>query len=415
MEDPFADYRMDTLILLVGENPLPNYVAARLLATPKSRLLLVHSSGTRTQRDNLKKVLELEDKGYTIGPNDTVEVEESNPANISKKLTSSLAKCNGTVGLNYTGGTKTMAVHAYRVLEQVNGTIAEKQYSYLDARSLSMVFSHRSTPVPINHHEQANISLEELLQLHGLEKTRQKMKGQESLFWKHTTQALAHIHAKEDLQKAWREWCNDTLRNNKGDNIEKIADLKTRTTEHIPHTEVIQALESDTGLVFPQPLSDLIPQTNREAKKLTNWLGGTWLEEYVFRQIEPLCDDTALGITDLKMTINPEIGSNDFEFDVGFMRGHQFFGLSCTTEDGASGFSLLKSKLFEVAIRAEQLGGGEAQFAVVCCANPDKVQKLQTQLSGLPGAKRLQVFGRNDLLSLQDCLRKWITEASKGR
>ncbi len=407
MEDPFADYRMDTLILLVGENPLPNYVAARLLATPNSRLLLVHSSGTRSQRDNLKKVL----KGYTIGPNDTVEVEESNPANICNQLTERLAHSAGMVGLNYTGGTKTMAVHAYRALEQVNGTITKKQYSYLDPRSLSMVFTDNANETwvePIG--TQVPVSLDELLQLHGLEKTKQQMKGHESLVWEHTTQALAHIHAKEDLQKAWRDWCNTTLRNPENNGkFRKKADLKAQTTTHIPHNDLIEALQRDTGLSFPVGLDKLM-QINKD---VAGWFDGTWMEEYVFRQITPLCD--AFGINDLRMTINPEIGSSEFEFDVGFMRGHQFFGLSCTTEDGASGFSILKSKLFEVAIRAEQLGGGEAQFALVCCANPDKVHKLQTQLSGLPGAKRLQIYGRNDLLLLQDRLRAWITTASKVR
>jgi hypothetical protein len=120
MTDPFADYRTDMLILLVGENPLPNYVAARLLATTETRLLLVHSGkeGTEDQSKRLKNVLR--EKEYRIGPDDLVEVEESNPTNICDRVKEKIADCTGSIGLNYTGGTKTMSVHAYRALEKAD-------------------------------------------------------------------------------------------------------------------------------------------------------------------------------------------------------------------------------------------------------------------------------------------------------
>ena len=42
----FQPYRTPVLFVLVGENPLPNYVAARLLLEPGGRLYLVHSRGS---------------------------------------------------------------------------------------------------------------------------------------------------------------------------------------------------------------------------------------------------------------------------------------------------------------------------------------------------------------------------------
>jgi hypothetical protein len=409
MGNPFGDYRTDMLILLIGENPLPNYVAARLLADTSTRLLLVHSGGTRNQRDRLKKVLQA--KEYTVGPNDTVEVEESNPANIRNEITSKIKGHTGSIGLNYTGGTKAMSVHAYRAVEKAEGP-QERYYSYLDARSLSMVFIHHATPIPVGTHECARVSLEELLELHGLGERNRKMQGSEALIWPHTTQALADLHtASEEQQKAWRKWCNETLRDPDRDyDLRKKPDLRKQTTEHIPCKTLLPALQEDTGLTLPTSLDGLM-KINKDAAK---WLDGQWLEEYVFRQVEPLCQ--SMSINDLKMTINPKIGdgTSDFEFDVGFMRGYQFFGLSCTTEEGAERgrYSTLKSKLFEVSVRAEQLGGGEAQFALVCCANLERVKKLKGEMEGLPGAKRLRVFGRDDLQNLQAELKKWIKEAS---
>src|SRR5689334_9775184 len=116
MINTFANYRINTLILLVGGNPLPNYVAAQLLAQPTARLILVYSRGTGDQCGNLKKALEK--KGYTIKDDDLVEVEESNPANIYSKVEKEVKKCTDSIGLNYTGGTKAMSVHAYRALEK---------------------------------------------------------------------------------------------------------------------------------------------------------------------------------------------------------------------------------------------------------------------------------------------------------
>lgn len=405
MTDPCADYRVDTLMLLMGENPLPNFVAARLLADTSARLLLVHSHGTHKQCERLQKVLQ--SKGYSFENDNTVEVEESNPTNIFNEVQKRLANITGRVGLHYTGGTKTMAVHAYRALEQTN--VAEKCYSYLDARSLSMVFSHRATPVPVGFHERANVSLQELLDLHGMSETARDMQGSDSLIWPNTTQALANVHKNEDQYTAWRAWCNTTLRDpNKDYDHRKKTDLKKQSTEQIPSPAILQALQEDTGLALPIRMDDLM-KINKDA---AGWLDGKWLEEYVFRQIEPMSKD--MNIYDIQMTINPKIGISDFEFDVGFMRGYQFFGLSCTTEDGSKGkFAILKSKLLEASVRAEQLGGGEAQFALVCCANAERVKKLHVQMNELPGAKRMKVFGRDDLGKLQEKIRTWIKEASR--
>jgi hypothetical protein len=74
----------------------------------------------------------------------------------------------------------------------------------------------------------------------------------------------------------------------------------------------------------------------------------------------------------------------------------------------------LKKKLLEVAVRASQLGGGETCFALVCCAEGDNLTNLKHQLDSLTNLdkRRIRVFGRNDLDSLQNRLKTWIKEAS---
>ncbi|MFP4441185.1 MAG: hypothetical protein ACLFVO_28460 [Chloroflexaceae bacterium] len=96
------------------------------------------------------------------------------------------------------------------------------------------------------------------------------------------------------------------------------------------------------------------------------------------------CISTGIGdkvntsINDLKMSIENTLGFDDiFEFDVAFMRGHQLFGLSCSAMTKKPE---LKKKLFEAAVRAAQLGGGETCFALVCCADGNNLRDLKSQL-----------------------------------
>ncbi|MBC1195840.1 hypothetical protein H0901_11345 [Microcystis aeruginosa BLCCF158] len=55
---PLADYQAEHLFLLVGENPLPNYVAPRTLLTQGGKAYFVYSHRTTEQKSLLKKELE---------------------------------------------------------------------------------------------------------------------------------------------------------------------------------------------------------------------------------------------------------------------------------------------------------------------------------------------------------------------
>ncbi|MFL5805252.1 MAG: hypothetical protein ACJ8CR_26360 [Roseiflexaceae bacterium] len=406
MANTFADYQANMLILLVGGNPLPNYVAAQLLAQPTARLLLVFSQGTRDQCDNLKKALEK--KGYIVKYDDLIEVEESNPADIYRKVEKEVKGRMDSIGLNYTGGTKAMSVHAYRALEKTDGP-AIRYYSYLDARTLSMWFTNvggSTWPEPVG--TQVQVSLDNLLLLHGLEKLQQEMS--ERVIWPETTNALAQ-RCCEPQHKELRDWYTA-----KEFNIEKGPNLNLSTDE-FPQT-IREALKRDNpSLTFPASFNDLVmagwfqSEDRRTAAGVCGkWFTSTWLEEYIFRQVQAI--QSAQQINDLKMSIKPALGDDDsFEFDVAFMRGYQLFGLSCSAMTRKKE---LKEKLLEAAVRAAQLGGGETCFALVCCAEGDTLQQLRSQLKSLPNLdeRRIRVFGCGDLLNLQACLKDWIRQAS---
>ena len=92
-----------------------------------------------------------------------------------------------------------------------------------------------------------------------------------------------------------------------------------------------------------------------------------------------------------------------FDLDVACIKGYQLFAFSCST-DSTDG--LLKSKLFEVAHRAEQLGGREA--VVVLVSASDCPQTIEKQLRNLP--VRAKVFGRTDIPTIGTEVKRWIDQ-----
>ena len=51
------DYQCENLFLLVGENPLPNYVAAKMLAKKGTRIYFVYSPETQKYAKRLENKL----------------------------------------------------------------------------------------------------------------------------------------------------------------------------------------------------------------------------------------------------------------------------------------------------------------------------------------------------------------------
>lgn len=398
MTDPFEKHHTDTLILLVGGNPLPNYVAAHLLSHPQSQLVLIHSEGTQDQAKRIKDVLR--DEGRT--QSELKDVNESDPASIYDAVQAAAKQySSGSIGLNYTGGTKAMAVHAYRALEQTN---PQAIFSYLDARSLSIVID-RTDFLPIAH--RVAVSLDTLLALHGLGSHKQAMKRSITPKLSATRAALLEIHTDAAQREEWRSWCQAHLRRENG-KYKSDGDLNRLTITDVTVSAVQRGLRHDAPNPNPNqsPLKDIL---DRKGGGIAKWLEGDWFEENIFTCLQAGIEKRTS--CDLAMTINPSFGSTDFEFDVGLMYGHQFFGISVTTDDTKS---LCKSKLLEAVVRTEQLGGAEARCALVCCAKDDVVQQLGNEVQGLPNERLIRVFGSHQVGQLADHLDQWIEDASRG-
>jgi hypothetical protein len=128
----------EPLFLLVGENPLPNYVAAMKLLETGGTAYLVYTNQTNAPKEQLKNALKnqgFNSKAVALDKENTAS-NKSNAHRIYTKIQEDAQKIptNQRIGLHYTGGTNPMAIHAYRAIADLPRT--DTVYSYLDAKTL---------------------------------------------------------------------------------------------------------------------------------------------------------------------------------------------------------------------------------------------------------------------------------------
>jgi hypothetical protein len=405
-------YLSNYLFLLVGGNPLPNAIAGKILVTPGGKVILVHSPDTANVAQRLRAWLNKQG----IASVDLADVEEeANSASIFRCVRRHVAsEKSQSIGLNYTGGTKAMSVHAYRAMEQwakENG--ATPAFSYLDARNLRMVFDPPDPMSGAHGHSEyvgraMELKLEDMLELHGW-----------TLKHPPTTQPALPMTANElavacngdNAFSDWKQWVHGELRAkcrrpDRDDEWKNKTALRSISLD-LPKSEtlaqVVQTLQSELGL--PEGHLALVQSAlGNDAKHLCEWLDGKWLEHYVLGALRKEAAPLKLHYC----AQNVEAHEVQFDVDVVALRGYQLFAFSCSTD---SRKWLLKSKLFEAYIRARQLGGDEARVALVCCSNePERLEHEMRR--DIDPERRIRVFGRKHLADLTPQIEQWMQSQS---
>ncbi len=409
------DHKVEYLFLLVGENPLPNYIAARTLLKDNGTVYLVFSLSTTVQKKCIEEGLSNQNQIKEIISIDLAKYE-SVGRQIYDRVKKKVPKVH-SVGLNYTGGTKTMAVHAYKAIyEQRPDAI----FSYIDSRHLSIRIDNNPEKfdIPIQ------ISLKELFKLHNNNYWLDNKPPQFEAYLPLIAERLARIYSDKDFKKYEKQIENEI------NQLKKIiSELEEDIEQEIQSTlNTLRCVPQTLADNLNSCINDLSNEINNNANQrdqlalseIKKWINGGWLESYVLGEVKKIERDFHIKESGMNFYIkDPEYHNLDerneedkarFEFDVAFIKGYQLFAVSCAT---SANHRSCKLKLFEAHLRARQLGGDEARTALVCCSeNPGHIED---EIRFAVRDKKIRVFGINQLQNLAENIKMWIEDTEKDQ
>jgi len=333
----------DCLILLVGSNPLPNYLTASALR-PRE-IVLIYTGETKCVGERLRRVLE-----RSLGGETRIIPKKIDDANSACAIVAAVgqrvseARHRGKqVWLNYTGGTKVMAAHAVQSFLKEGGCRAH--CCYLDegvkGKEPRLRFDDGRSR-PLSEYD-VPFGIETLIDLHGVREIRQQFPA--------TSVDLIF----EDAQTCLRDLLNGS------DLCCVRSDFQARVCKKLGSHQASKVSEGSL---------------------LEAWVAGK------IRQLRfPQAPEIKTGFTVYR---GDEV---QMEIDVAVVRGHRSYFISCTVKKGRKDCKL---KLFEVAIRARQLGGDLSRAALVCLREPGT--DLQAEIDDLWGSTNApRVFTLSDV------------------
>jgi len=372
------------LILLVGSNPLPNYLSA--CALRPHRVALVYTTETVTAKDRLKVELDLALGGRAAFVDPDPLVEDATCATTVQRTLDDLARSSGgdIDQLNYTGGTKVMAAHARMAFMQNGGR--PECASYLDEGGEGGQPRLRfddGTSKELSLLPDVSLDLRAILALHGITHKPRTLRDP--------------APTREDAEKILLAVLRDV-------SVAEKLYMERKRLEGLGKPLAANTKPFDANAFGLDMSTPNIPDSacmNRKAyEQWYKFIGGEWLEHWLGQQIEELGLEPTPEIV---VGVNASRGTQraNLEVDVAVVRGHRSYFISCTADTTKS---ICKSKLFEVAVRSRHLGGDLARAALLCLADDRTVAALQADIDDLWGASNTtRVFGISDVRSWSRC------------
>lgn len=396
--------KCDFLFLLVGRNPLPNYVVTHHLMEEQGQVVLLYSGQTRPLGELLQKRL-VEDFKVKAEIREIPAVGSGAIKSRVTEIVNSLSiPKTATVKLNYTGGTKPMALHVYRTLESLFTTSVS--FSYLNAQDLRLYIDNGADEGSLAANDGSlRLSLAKLAALHGYDIIVDKNARKEPTNLALAT-AVCHINQNGIGQAAWLKWRQEEFPQGKLPDPDLYPPLREFTNTLAKLCE---------GAPTPEKLAELLG--HQKLKQCGKWFNGDWLEDVVLAGVQRL--QSRIGFTEdqimagLKLKPQPDLAlkdSRDFESDILIIKGFQVFLISCIANSRPKESSETKKHLFEAYVRARQLGGDEARTAVVCLLDNSDAIETEMKRDWLP-VGGICVFGRAHLDKLATYLNRWIAQA----
>lgn len=412
------------LVLLVGTNPLPNYVAAKYFldngidGRQVKRVWLVYTARTEDKKNGLQSFFQSSSEYRHIEFEPVAIDDESDPRGIQQAIEKLImGEINENdpdehVHLNYTGGTKVMGIHVYRTLERKLARDKRCSFSYLSASRFHLVDDEKGFITgDLRREEKLKLGFDDLMKLHRL--NRYQEQGSRSTFGEDAFQEATRLfgqliengnpHNFYDDYKAQDQNGNSvqTILNNISEQLKRSGRANIQNKTINPKggllAEIFQAL--------PERLTDedgnvQIASSAENFIEIVGYLNGKWLEDYVYQALKAHYSTNPHITASKNWAIQGSgWGSTYFEIDVLLMFGYQLIGISCTTEKSdLKNKTEIKKRGFEIILRTRQIGGDEARAILITLGDWELVDVLNKELKWETAATdSIMVLGKEDL------------------
>lgn len=417
-------FEFTDLVLIIGTNPLPNYVVAKyfLVFNQKlERIWLIYSEGndyyqgTKQFAEDIRYVLRKELKQrksqveFRLSGLSNISQAETIKKEVHRQLESekiSIKKAH----LNYTGGTKAMAVHIYQALNE-QGQIHFTS-SYLDARDFKIRMDDDPGYDTGDLRDIISLEWEDLFRIHNTEKQTPKKEYKDKIEEESQVMIIEKIKELAESGKinALKEWVNKArpLFENETDGEYKQT-IQTTLSEYHPeeYPELFAFLAAfpphdryvdEKGQWVYENFK--ISGSSQNTPELKGFIDGKWLEAYVHWALEKGITDEKINksslLPNLLLRTRTGEGTQTAEIDALVTNGYQICGISCSTSAITKN---LKAKGFEIILRSRQLGGDEARAVLITLLQPESANDLENDLkaSTRTDGDKFLILGIDDL------------------
>ena len=437
------------LILTVGKNPLPVWVAwDRLIAHWRERgqddiaVQFVYTEGTVDEAKLLRQYCIK--AGVTVLADILTSQRAPNQNDICRKIVEEHHPEWTNLHVHYTGGTQAMGVATVCAMLLAKNELREQDRdvsidaSYLDPGrdSAPTIVSWTHDPLIEDTRVRVPAKIEEIAKINGFQagdfesadppgycpppQTPSKEKliaGQvilnrirefdESRRWNETLDKWNKIFRRDGFERGFIYPSNAA-----SFNLSITSSAAWEVNPSVWQNEILPAItnaypscpwDSQNGLLAYPARGSATKDQKEDLKQMDAFFNGIWLEYAAYAAFKEVLEevkcDSGGRRDNFQLFHNvyvrqqgPGRADRHFELDLVAALGYQVVVISCST---TSRLPTIKQKAMEAYHRAKQLGGDEARAVVLCLATYEDAERVEKELEDETGTARpLQVWGR---------------------